>query len=82
MPCPIMLGHLDGGRNERLPRKLGYEADDRLDIDSVRAYVAEGNGLIRCKVDRYGIEIPLFDETIDDINRVSNELAAAISTTE
>ena len=78
----IMLGHLDGGRNKRLPRKLGYEADDRLDIDSVRAYVAEGNGLTRCKVDRYGIEIPLFDETIDHINRVSNELAAAISTTE
>lgn len=78
----IMLGHLDGGRNKRLPRKLGYKADDRLEIDSVRAYVAEGNGLIRCKVDRYGIETPLFDETIDDINHVSNELAAAISTTE
>ena len=78
----IMLGRLDGGRNERLPRELGYKADDRLDIDSVRAYVAEGNGLTRCKVDRYGIEIPLFDKTIDDINHVSNELAAAISATE
>ena len=78
----IMLGHLDGGRNKRLPRELGYKADDRLNADSVRAYVAEGNGLTPCKVDRYGIEIPLFDETIDDINRVSNELAAAISTTE
>ena len=78
----IMLGHLGGGRNKRLPRDLGYKADDRLDIDSVRAYVAEGNGLTRCKVDRYGIEIPLFDKTIDDINRVSNELVAAISTTE
>ena len=78
----VMLGHLDGRRNKRLPRELGYKADDRLDIDSVRAYVAEGNGLTRCKVDRYGIEIPLFDKTIDDINHVSNELAAAISATE
>ena len=78
----IMLGHLDDGRNKRLPRDLGYKPDDRLDIDSVRAYVAEGDGLTPCKVDRYGIEIPLFDKTIDDINHVSNELAAAISTTE
>ena len=78
----VMLGHLDGRRNKRLPRELGYKADDRLDVDSVRAYVAEGNGLTRCKVDRYGIEIPLFDKTIDDINHVSNELAAAISATE
>ena len=78
----IMLGRLDGRRNKRLPRDLGYKADDRLDIDSVRAYVAEDNGLTRCEVDRYGIEIPLFDKTIDDINRVSNELAAVISTTE
>ena len=78
----VMLSHLDGRRNKRLPRELGYKADDRLDIDSVRAYVAEGNGLTRCKVDRYGIEIPLFDKTIDDINHVSNELAAAISATE
>ena len=78
----IMLDHLDGGRYKRLPQDLGYKADDRLDGDSIRAYVAEDNGLTRCKVDRYGIEIPLFDKTIDDINRVSNELAAAISTTE
>ena len=78
----IMLGHLDDGRNKRLPRDLGYKPDDRLDIDSVRAYVAEDDGLTPCKVDRYGIEIPLFDKTIDDINHVSNELAAAISITE
>ena len=78
----IMLGHLDGGRYKRLPLDLGYKPDDRLDVDSVRTYVAEDDGLTPCKVDRYGIEIPLFDKTIDDINHVSNELAAAISTTE
>ena len=78
----VMLGYLDGGRYKRLPRELGYKPGDRLDVDSVRAYVAEDNGLTPCKVDRYGIEIPLFDKTIDDINHVSNELAAAISATE
>ena len=78
----IMMGHLDGGRYKRLPLDLGYKPDDRLDVDSVRTYVAEDDGLTPCKVDRYGIEIPLFDKTIDDINHVSNELAAAISTTE
>jgi len=29
-------------------------------------------------VDRYGLEMPVFDETIDEINRVSNALSAAI----
>ena len=63
----------------KVVEKLGYKADDFLNPDSIRAYVAEGNGLSRCAVDGFGIDMPVFDETIDKINRVSNELAARLA---
>ena len=49
-----------------------------LDKDRVRAYVAADGSLQRCEVDRYGIEMPVFDETIDDINQRSRENAALV----
>ena len=60
-------------------KKLKYSTDDFLDSDSVRAYVAEDNSLTRCDVDRFGIDMPVFDETIDRINRVANDLASRMS---
>ena len=59
-------------------RKLKYGADDFLDPDSIRAYVAEGNGLNRCEVDGFGVDMPVFDKTIDEINRVANELSSRL----
>ncbi len=60
-------------------KKLKYSTDDFLDPDSIRAYVAEDNSLTRCNVDRFGIDMPVFDETIDKINRVANDLASRMS---
>ena len=60
-------------------KKLKYSAHDFLDPDSVRAYVAEDNSLTRCTVDRFGIDVPIFDTTIDAINRVSSELEARLT---
>ena len=60
-------------------KKLKYSTDDFLDPGSVRAYVAEDNSLTRCDVDRFGIDMPVFDETIDSINRVANDLASRMS---
>ena len=62
-----------------LARKLKYAADDFLKADSIRAYVAEGNGLTQCEVSEFGIEMPVFDRTIDEINRVANELGSRVS---
>ena len=59
-------------------RKLKYGADDFLEPDSIRAYVAEGNGLTRCKVDRFGVDMPVFDKTIDEINKAANELSSRL----
>lgn len=64
---------------EAVVKKLKYSADDFLDPDSIRAYVAEDNSLTRCDVDKYGIDMPVFDETIDSINRVANDLASRMS---
>ena len=55
-------------------KKLGYSEDDFLKPDSVRAYVAESNSLTRCTIEKYGINMPVFDTTIHEINKVSNEL--------
>ena len=59
-------------------KELGYSKHDSLKPDSVRAYVAEKNSLTQCTIDRYGINIPVFDKNIDAINRVSNELSVRL----
>ena len=59
-------------------RRLKYGPKDALDPESIRAYVAENNTLTRCTVDPYGIEMPMFDRTIDRINNVANELASRV----
>ncbi len=60
-------------------KKLKYGADDALEPESIRAYVAEKNGLTRCAVDQFGIDMPVFDKTIDEINMVANELSSRLS---
>lgn len=63
---------------DRVKEKLGYKRSDELRQDQVRAYVAQ-NGVVReCKKDKYGIEMPVFDETIEDLNFRSEELADQI----
>lgn len=61
---------------EKLIKKFRYREDDYLAPAKVRAYTAEGGGLTPCRVDKLGIEMPIFDTIINDINNVSNELAA------
>lgn len=60
-------------------RNFKYRGDDYLMPESVRAYVAEDNGLSRCTVDEFGIDMPVFDETIDEINQVSTDLASRLT---
>ena len=73
----IMLSApLDGG--DGIKRKLGYVKEDELRQDQVQAYVAEEGTLNECSKDRFGIEMRVFDETIDDLNERSEELASNI----
>lgn len=73
----VMLNSDFEGKEEAL-KSLRYTNEDALSQDSIRAYVADKNGLIRCEVDRFGINMPVFDETIDRINAVANELASRL----
>ncbi len=57
-------------------KKLKYRSDVALSGKSIRAYVAENNSLTRCDVDEFGIDMPVFDTTINQINKVANELAS------
>ena len=59
-----------------LARKLGYKSGEGLDPMFVRAYVAENNGLTQCEIGPFGIEMPVFDETIDSINNAATELSS------
>ena len=75
----VMLSQLDSTRRKTLSRKLGYSKDEQLPPESIKAYVADGNNLQSCTVDRLGIDMPVFDTTIDRVNQVANELAMALS---
>ena len=63
---------------EAVVKQLGYAADDALEPDAIRAYVAENSSLTRCHVDQFGIDMPVFDQTIDNINAAANELASRL----
>ena len=72
----IMLSQLDND-NPAL-RELKYASADQLTPSSVRAYVADDHKLAPATVDEFGIDMPVFDDTIDDINQVSRALAAEV----
>ena len=58
--------------------KLGYQEYEELTLDQVQAYVAKNGTLDICKKDKFGVEISVFDETIDELNQTSEELASQI----
>ncbi len=64
----------------KVRERLGYE--DSINPRKVKAYVAKNGTLIECDKDKYGIDMPHFDKTIDNINAVSNELTARLSAEE
>ncbi len=71
----IMLSQIfEGG--EAVFGRSGYVAADALDPALVRAYMAEEGRLTQCSIDRFGIDMPIFDTTIDKINATANELAS------
>ena len=73
----IMLCN-DFADKDEVAKSLGYSDNDFLYPHHVRAYVAEDGGLTECTVDEFGIDVPVFDATIDRINQVSNELSSRI----
>ena len=60
-------------------RKLKYARDDCIAPERIRAYVAAKGGIAKCEIDKFGIDMPNFDETINEINDVANELASRLT---
>ena len=71
----IMLSRDFPGK-AKVMKRLRYRPEDELKVESVRAYVAEDGGLTECDIGPFGINMPVFDETIDSINRATIELAS------
>ena len=63
----------------KVMRKLKYSRDDCIAPERIRAYVAADGGIAKCAIDRFGIDMPNFDQTINEINDVANELAIRVS---
>ncbi|WP_424946043.1 AAA family ATPase [Candidatus Spongiihabitans sp.] len=71
----IMLSNKFEGKDKFLARnKKDYTADDYLKPEAVKAYICEKGTLTPCEVDKTGIDMPVFDASIDSINQISNEL--------
>ena len=59
-------------------KKLKYANHDGIAPDRVRAYIAADNSIAKCEIDKFGIDMPNFDATINNINDVANELASRL----
>ena len=77
----LMLSRNFDGKEDLL-KKLKYDPVDALDPSQIRAYVAENGTLTACSIDKYGMDMPNFDRTIDDINSVTNDISSRIFETD
>ena len=66
-------------KKTRVMRRLKYAKEDCIAPERIRAYIAQEGSLARCEIDQFGIDMPNFDETINKINDVANELAMRLT---
>ena len=67
---------------EKFITEHGYDKREFFRRESLRGYVAEDGQLTRCRVDKFGFDMPVFDKTINEINAVSSELDSRLDDTE
>ena len=63
---------------EKTIKCFNYKNDESLAPNSIRAYVAESRGFTPCTIDRFGVDMPMFDKTINEINKVADDLFARL----
>ena len=71
---------LDGSFDdkEELMEELGYEEGDSIDPSKIKPYNAVDGGLEPCDINAFGIEVPSFEDSIDELIRVSGVLGSRI----
>lgn len=70
----MLHGPFEGKEKFLKHHKKVYTESDYLNPKSVRGYVCEEGRLTSCAVNKLGIDMPVFDKAIDQINAISNEL--------
>jgi predicted ATPase len=78
----IMLNNNFKGKTDFLKSNKQYSSYDYLKPESVGAYICENGTLTPCNIDNKGMDIRSFDDTIDEINRISDELDFLTDTTD
>lgn len=75
----ILLSSFKGDEDVLDEIDFGYRETDYLAKDQVKAYIAEDGTLRECEKDDYGIRMPVFDDTIQKVNRVSIDLETKLA---
>jgi len=74
----IMLNSSFEDKDE-IMKEFDYQEGDSLDPAKVRPYIAEDGKLTHCDPNNFGIEMHVFDHTIDRINRAAMRMASRIA---
>ena len=73
----IMLNGFFDKRDE-LMEELGYDEGDSIDPSKIKAYYAVDGGLEPCSMNAFGIEVRSFEDSIDELIRVSGVLGSRL----
>ena len=74
----LMLGR-DIPKRAEFMRRHGYAEDEFLNAEAVKAYMATDGELVECTSNEYGLDLPVFDNTINQLNNTSWELADLVT---
>jgi len=71
----LLLLSNDFSERENLIKNFGYNKNEILTKNQVKVYVSKENGTLEnINIDKYGMSSTTFDETIENINEVSNSI--------
>ncbi len=70
----VMLSN-DFPNKTEFMKKYGYEENDVLKTTDIKAYIAENGTATAIEVDKFGMVRSTFDEAIEQINEVADELS-------
>jgi predicted ATPase len=73
----IMLSN-DFKDKEKFIKEHRYNENQNIDYKKVSAYITQNNGVVECKIDKYGIEVDSMDDEINKLNEVRDGLSARI----
>lgn len=73
----IMLSRSFDNKKQLL-EDLNYSKEDEIQPAAIKAYYAIDGGLQPCSMNEFGIEVPSFEQSIDELIRVSETLGSRI----